>query len=93
MFEQVWQNIKLHEGGVFYTMRGLTLTYKAYFRPGEDGYISIIREGRLINQYLFKSQFEKMYNIQNFKNLSISSFNDIRGASYVYAILSDSRIS
>jgi len=79
--ESIWENIKRHEGEVFYTVSGLEFTYQVV---GEK----LIHTRSKVA--IPKSAFEKadVLNPQKPSDLH----NDVVGPSYIYAIISDSRI-
>lgn len=82
-FESVWQRIRAYEGANFRTVSGKEFTY-------------IVKGDALTpsraNQNISRRDFEKVYAV--LKTLSgpgdISS--QVRGSSYIYAILTDKRI-
>jgi hypothetical protein len=86
-FNAVWANIIRCQGEVFHTITGLPLTYslsegKAYF--------TIDREGKKIRQMFYKKLIAQACERIPIKGLS--DVADLRGPSYLYAILTDRRI-
>jgi hypothetical protein len=81
-FQTIWKRIINHEGETFFTKKNLPFTYKIVN--------NCIVPDRT-NYPLAKSNFEKAAKINNLTGPG--QINDIvRGPSYVYAILTDSRI-
>ncbi len=82
-FQSIWLNIIHCEGEEFRTITGLPFTYKI-----EDNYLNTNRT----DYPLSKSEFKKAAAIKNLSGPGqISDF--VRGPSYVYAILTDDRIT
>lgn len=81
MFSNVWSKIIIHEGEVFTQIRGKEFTY-------------IIVGNSIVpsttNRNIHMNQFEKAYELMPLKNTS--AIQDLQGPSYLYAILTDSRI-
>lgn len=82
MITEVWNRIKKYEGQVFIQIRGGKFTYKV---TGNS--IKLDRT----NQNIPMVDFEKALQLVPLKNTTV--LKDLRGPSYIYAILSDSRIS
>lgn len=81
-FENIWANIIKCSGQEFKTKTGLSFTYQIINGaavPDRTGYP------------LARSNFEKAAGIENLQGPG-SINNLVRGSSYVYAILTDSRI-
>ena len=78
--DKVWANICKHEGDVFHTVRNIAYTYVV-----KDNYIilSIPSQTRIPKAY-----FEKALKM----NVSQPSEINLRGQSYIYGIITDSRI-
>ena len=81
-FNTVWTRILKHQGEVFYTVTNKELTYHVI-----DNAVLTNRTNYPIN----KSQFIKAYEIGDLQGPGQIS-NLVRGSSYVFAILTDSRI-
>ena len=81
--DRVWANICKHEGEVFYTVRN-----KAYTYVVKDNYILINND---LRRKITKTNFEKALEIQNPTCSKIRNAG-IWGPSYVYGIITDSRI-
>lgn len=82
-FDTLWYNIKAQAGQEFKTITGRTFTYEAH-----EGYITPSE----VNQNISRSDFEKAYGLVPLQ--SPGQLRDlVRGPSYVYAILTDSRIT
>ena len=79
--ESIWENIKRHEGEIFYTVSGLEFTYQVV---GEN----LIHTRSKVA--ISKSAFEKAIVLNPQKPSDLH--NDVVGPSYIYAIISDSRI-
>lgn len=81
-FDNVWRRIRAHEGEKFYTVRQREFTYS-------------IEKDRLIPSrtvyWIAKSNFKKAYRMVPIDGPGKIS-NDVRGPSYVWAILHDKRI-
>lgn len=85
-FEEMWDRIRRHAGAEFHTVQGLPFTYEI---PGN--YLVITRDGERINRSLSKTNFRKAA-----AQMPVGGPAGLRarqGASYTWAILSDSRIS
>ncbi len=80
-FELVWKRIEAHSSEVFTQIRGGEFAYQAY-----DGYIELDRT----NQNIAQTDFEKAYHLLPLSNTV--PVQHLRGPSYIYAILMDSRI-
>jgi len=82
-FDQAWKRIRAHEGEKFHTMRGREFTY-------------VIEQERLCPSrtvyWIAKNDFRKAYRMVPLDGPGVIS-NDVRGPSYVWAILHDKRIS
>ena len=78
--DTVWANICKHEGDVFHTVRNKEFTYVV-----KDNYIilSIPSQTRITKTY-----FEKALEMKVSKPTEIN----LRGQSYIYGIITDSRI-
>ncbi len=78
--DKVWANICKHEGDMFYTIRNKEFTYVVM-----DNYIilSIPSQTRILKTY-----FEKALEMNASKPTEIN----LRGQSYIYGIITDSRI-
>ena len=78
--DKVWANICKHEGDTFHTVRNKEYTYIV-----DDNYIiiSIPSQTRITKTY-----FEKALEM----NVSKPSEINLRGQSYIYGIITDSRI-
>jgi len=82
-FDQVWKRIRAQEGRKFVTKRGREFTYsieKDQLFPSRTVY------------WIAKSNFKKAYRMVPIDGPGTIS-NDVRGPSYVWAILHDKRIS
>lgn len=82
-FDHVWKRIRMHEGQKFTTVRGREFTYsieKNRVYPSRTIY------------WIAKNDFKKAFRIVPISGPSVIS-NDVRGPSYVWAILHDKRIS
>ena len=78
--EKVWDNICKHEGEAFYTITNIEYNYVV-----KDSYILINNDPR---RKISKSNLEKALKIEN---PTLSKIN-MRGQSYIYGIIIDSRI-
>ena len=76
----VWTNICKHEGDVFYTVKNKEYTYAV-----KDNYIIVSIPSRT---KITKSYFERALEL----NVSKPSEINLRGHSYIYGIITDSRI-
>jgi hypothetical protein len=79
--EEVWIRIASHEGETFTQIRGQDFTYElngAVLRPDTT------------NQNLSKATFERALSRVPFDSTTV--IQDLRGPSYLYAILMDERI-
>ena len=81
--DQVWANIRRHEGETFYTITHIEYTYVV-----KDNYILINNDSR---RKITKINFAKALKIQNPTCSKIGNAG-IWGPSYVYGIITDSRI-
>ena len=81
--DKVWANICKHEGEVFYTARNVEYTYVVM-----DSYILINNDSR---RKITKTNLEKALGIQN-PTCSKIGRAGIWGPSYIYGIITDSRI-
>ena len=79
--EAIWENIKRHEGEVFYTVSGLEFTYQVVVEKLIHTRIKVA---------ISKSAFEKAIILNPQKPSDLH--NDVVGPSYIYALISDSRI-
>jgi hypothetical protein len=84
-FVSVWQSINHHAGEKFSTVTGLPFSYAV---AGDA--IWIERDGRIIDQALSRGEFHKAWD--RGPVTGPSELQDLRGPSYIFAILSDSRI-
>jgi hypothetical protein len=80
-FAEVWHRIESHAGEDFVTKTGLPFTYTV-----EHG---VVRPSRT-NRHIPRSDFEKALTLGPLKNVAV--VHDLRGPSYIYAILMDERI-
>ena len=81
-FEIIWERILRHEGELFFTVTKREFTYRIVGNavvPEHTGFS------------LAKSQFQKAYSMGPLKNPGQIS-RKVMGPSYVFAILTDSRI-
>lgn len=78
---EIWEKVKQHQGEVFHTVTGLEFTY------------TVVGE-RVIHTRskaaLSRSDFEKAVTLNPQKASDLH--NDVSGPSYVYAIITDSRL-
>jgi hypothetical protein len=81
-FDVVWSRIQAHQGEVFHQVRGGEFTY---YLSGQA-----VRPDRT-NRLLPRSQFEKA--LKRFPVGGPGDLYDLQGPSYLYAILTDERIS
>ena len=81
--EDVWSNIRKHEGKFFYTIRKVKYTYTVI-----SDYLLINNDTR---RKIKKSSIEKSLNIENPTPSKIQKEN-IWGPSYICGIITDSRI-
>ena len=81
--DKVWANICKHEGDVFYTV-----TNKEYTYVIKDNYILVNNDSR---RKITKTNLSKALEIQNPTCSKIKNVG-IWGPSYVYGIITDSRI-
>lgn len=79
--DEVWRRIIAREGDTFRLVRGQTFTYKV------DG--KVLRPST-VNQNLSRATFERA--LERVPLLSTADVQDLRGPSYLYAILMDDRI-
>ncbi|SFO29821.1 hypothetical protein SAMN04487831_11738 [Pseudobutyrivibrio sp. UC1225] len=82
---RAWSNVIKHEGEKFYTTRGLEFTYEVSSEP--DGF-----KASRTDYFLSRRNFEKAFSLLPIKDTKTLGDNGIRGQSYVYALLTDSRI-
>ena len=80
-FDIVWKRIQAHSGENFTQIRGKEFTYHA-----ENGYIALDQT----NQNISQSDFEKAFQLVPLPGTT--PVQNLRGPSYIYAILMDSRI-
>ena len=78
--ETVWQNICIHEGEKFYTVKKIEYRYVVI-----DNYIIVNDDSR---RKISKTYFEKALEV---KDPTPSKIN-LRGQSYIYGIITDKRI-
>ena len=81
-FEVVWARIQAHQGEVFHQVRGGEFTYAV------SG--NAVHPDRTTRD-LHKSQFEKA--LERVPVAGPGDLQDLQGPSYLYAILTDPRIS
>ena len=98
-FETIWARMLALEGQTFKTVRNLSLTYTV----GDNGAIWINRQRRMINQRVSMSDFKEVYEMMkgpspirevgdiNKRAIEIGG-SQVRGTSYVWAILHDERV-
>ena len=79
--DKVWANICKHEGDVFHTVRNEEYTYVV-----KDNYIIVVSIPS--HTRISKTNFEKALEM----NASKPSEINLRGQSYIYGIITDSRI-
>ena len=84
-FKSVWQSIIAHAGEGFFTIRRQPFQYKL---SGESVWIE--RDGHPINQALAQSEFRKAW--KRWPVQGPGELQDLRGPSYIFAILSDPRV-
>ena len=81
-FDDCWNRIRDNVGNQFHTIRGLRFRYKIvsnYLFPSRTDY------------KISKKDFEKVFKLGRLKGPGIIS-NEVRGPSYVWAIMHDERI-
>ncbi|MBO5756054.1 MAG: hypothetical protein J6R89_08375 [Clostridia bacterium] len=78
--ENVWANIRKHEGEIFYTVRNIAYNYVV-----KENYILINNDPR---RRITKETLEKALKITN----PTPSKINMRGQSYIYGIITDCRI-
>lgn len=81
--DRLWRNICIHEGETFYTVRKIGYRYTV-----KDNYILINNDPR---RRIAKTHFEKALQIKNPSPAAINR-EGIWGPSYVYGIITDSRM-
>ena len=81
--ETVWQNIKLHEGEIFRTITGVEYVYVVY-----NDYFLV---NNLQSRRITKAMIEKSITFENptVKKIEVAG---CRGPSYIWGIITDSRI-
>ena len=79
--DSIWEKVKLHQGEIFHTVRGLEFSYRV---SGETVIHTRSKET------LSRSDFEKAVRLAPQKPSDLH--NDVAGPSYVYAIITDPRI-
>ena len=84
--DDVWERIKEHQGQKFRTVRGLPFKYKV-----EGNGVRFSRHGRRIHQILSRTEIEKALARAPLKHPV--EIKDLRDSSYLFALLSDPRIS
>jgi hypothetical protein len=82
-FEEIWTRILACEGEQFSTIKGRPFTYKI---------VGTVLIPSRTNYTISKTDFKKTYQMLPIKGPGVIS-NLIRGPSYVWAILHDSRIT
>jgi hypothetical protein len=80
--EQVWRNIKAHEGETFFTKKGKEFTYHMTDRL-------VILENT--NRNIPIGNFEKAIGVTNPSVVAFQKMN-LQGPSYIYGIITDERI-
>jgi len=98
-FDAVWERIRSFQGKEFRTKTGKPFTY----RVESKATVWIERDGRTINQSLAKSNFSQVYDMMQRNSINCPSGinveavkrgeSQVRGPSYVWAILQDKRIT
>ncbi|MBS5934153.1 MAG: hypothetical protein KIC94_14935 [Clostridiales bacterium] len=80
--DRIWTNILNHQGEEFHTVRGKTCSYKI-----SGNHIVLLNTNRTIP----RSNIEQAITVIN---PTVSKFNsmNLQGSSYIFAIISDSRI-
>ena len=78
--DKVWENIRKHEGDVFYTVTNKEIKYIV-----KDNYIVVSIPS---HTKISKTNFEKALEM----NVSKPTEINLRGQSYIYGIITDSRI-
>ncbi len=96
-FQSIWDRICHFQGQEFKTKKGLPLTYSI-----KSGTVCVERDGHRINQSLAKSNFTQVYSMMQGKPIAgpaeinkraiKNGESQVRGPSYVWAILYDKRI-
>lgn len=96
-FQATWNNIISAQGSQFLTKTGLSFTYKL-----NNNTAWIYRDNHRINQSIAISNFEQVYKLmQSVQNITPGNINkyaiaanqsQVRGTSYVWAILNNPRI-
>ena len=81
-FEIIWSRIQAHQGEVFHQVRGGEFTYAV------SG--NVVHPDRTLRN-LHRSQFEEAS--ERFPVGGPGDLQDLQGPSYLYAILTDERIS
>jgi len=84
-FNRIWQSVGAHTGEDFSTIKGLPFRYAL---AGQTVWIE--RDGRRIEQVLGQSEFRKAW--ERWPVGGPGELQDLRGPSYIFAILSDARI-
>lgn len=84
-FQNVWRSIAAHAGEDFTTVKHVQFRYTL---AGDS--IRIEREGHAINQALGQSEFRKAW--KRWPVSGSAQLQDLRGPSYIFAILSDPRV-
>ena len=97
-FEQIWDRICSLQGQRFATKMGLPFTYSVEARTT----VWVERNGRRVNQSLGKSNFSQVYLMMHERPIEGPGEitgrarqrreSDVRGPSYVWAILHDKRV-
>ena len=81
-FDDCWNRIRNNAGNRFYTIRGLRFTYRIdgnYLIPSRTDY------------KISKKDFKKIFRLGRLKGPGLIS-NEVRGPSYIWAIMHDRRI-
>lgn len=89
--DQLWQQIIKHAGETFHTRTGLPFTYRVI--GATRGPIRVDRDGHEINRNISRASFEKAVPSIPCDGPSDIPDTGVVGRSYVWAILSDPRIS
>jgi len=97
LFDAIWDKILRFQGEEFRTITGLVFTYVL-----ESGVIWIIRDGHRVNQSISVTNFSQVYSMMQEKQITgpseinkgaiMRGESQVRGTSYVWALLHDSRI-
>jgi hypothetical protein len=92
-FDEVWERISAHQSEVFYEKEGTEKNGREFLYVVIGDQIEISRDRLTLNLLpLKKANFEKAYNAMPVDGPS-GLPKDVMGPSYVWGILSDTRIS